>query len=202
MTWAIFTSEHSQAIGEIISTGSPRVTAIIGGALLDDTLRRTLSERLLNYKNTSDKIFKINGALGNTGPKIDLLYMLGAYDKPVRNALEGISDIRNFFAHKLDASFNLRSGKLRSSIQKLTLHKNRKFYPHHIYDEDSKLEIEPIKNDHDIFVVNLKLCLIALMRDRVSHDTWSNKPLTKTALREQKRKWKKRERAQRALKKP
>ena len=202
MTWAIFSDEHVRAIGEIISSGLPRVTAIIGGALLDDTLRRTLSERLLNDKNVANKLFRINGVLGNSGPKIDLLYMLGAYDKPTRNVLEGISDIRNVFAHKLDASFNSKSEKLRNSIQKLTLHENRKFYPHRIYDENSKLEIEPIKNNHDIFVVNLKLCLIALMRDRASHETWSNKPLTKTALHEQKRKWRRIERKPKGPKKP
>lgn len=197
MTWAIFRDEHIRAIGEIIGTGSGRVTAIVGGAMLDDTLRRTLSERLRNDKNIANKLLKESGALGNTGPKIDLLYLLGAFDKPVRNALYGLSEIRNFFAHNLGASFDSKTQKILDPIQKLTLHEDRKYYPHHIYDEDTKDEIEAVENNRDIFIVNLKLCLIELMRDRVSHDTWSNKPLTKTALREQKRVWKQRDRARR-----
>ena len=50
--------------------------------------------------------------------------------------------------------------------------------------------------------LNVTGAMLALMCDRVSHDTWSNKPLTKTALRDQKRAWKQRERAQRGPKKP
>ena len=202
MTWAIFRVEHLRAIGEIISAGSGTVAAILGGVMLDDTLRRTLSERLRNDKNIASKLLKVNGALGNTGPKIDLLYMLGAFDKPVRNALYGLSEIRNFFAHNLDASFDSQTKELLDPLQKLTLHEGIKYYPHRIYDEDSKTEIETIENNRDIFTVNLKLCLIALMRDRASHDMWSNKPFTKTALREQMRLWKRRERAHRELKKP
>ncbi len=202
MTWAIFRVEHLRAIGEIISAGSGTVAAILGGVMLDDTLRRTLSERLRNDKNIASKLLKVNGALGNTGPKIDLLYMLGAFDKPVRNALYGLSEIRNFFAHNLDASFDSQTKELLDPIQKLILHEDRKYYPHRIYDENSKAKIEEVENNRAIFIVNLKFCLIALMRDRVSHDTWSNKPLTKTAIREQKRAWKQRERAQRRPKKP
>ena len=59
MTWAIFSDEHIQAIGEIIGAGSGRVTAIVGGAMLDDTLRRTLSERLRNDKDIANKLLRV-----------------------------------------------------------------------------------------------------------------------------------------------
>ena len=202
MAWAVFSDEHTRGITEIIQSGSGRVTAIVGGALLDDTLRRTLAERMRNDKDISRKLLGINGPLGNTGPKIDLLYMLNAFEKPVRNALYGLSRARNFYAHNLDASFNSQKKEMVEAMRLLTLHEGRKVYPHHIYDGDTNRPIETVANNRDSFLVNLKLCLIALMHDRVSHDTWSNKPLTKKALREQKRAWKQQERAQRGPKKP
>ena len=155
-----------------------------------------------NDKDIARKLLKVNAPLGNTVPKIDLLYMLQAFEKPVRNALYGLSNARNFYAHNLDASFNSQKKEMVDAMKLLALHEDRKVYPHHIYEGDADIPIETIKNNRGRFIVNLKLCLIALMHDRVSHDTWSNKPLTKTALREQKRAWKLNERARRAAKKP
>ena len=202
MTWAIFDDAHIKAIGEIIGSGSPRVTAIVGGALLDDTLRRTLSERFRNDNDITKKLLRVNGPLGNTVPKIDVLYQLGAIEKPVRNALYGLSTIRNVFAHNLSASFDLKTREMLGAIKLLTLHESRKVYPHQIYDGETKIPIETVANNRDKFLVNLRLCLIALMRDRVSHERWSNKPRTKKALRDQERVWKKQERAVRGPKKP
>lgn len=203
MTWAVFSDEHLRAIGEIILSGSSdRVAAIVGGALLDDTLRRTLAERLRKDDDISKKLLRVGGSMGNAGPKIDLLYMLSAFEKPERDALYGLSRVRNFFAHNLDASFNSQKKEMVEPMKLLTLHKGRKVYPHPIYEGDTDVPIEAITNNRDRFLVNLQFCLIALMRDRVSHHTWSNKPLTKTALREQKRARKQQERAQRATKRP
>ena len=194
MTWAIFDDVHMQAIGEVIASGSERVTAVVGGALLDDTLRRTLSERLRDHKDIRGKILKVGGAIGNTGPKIDILFMLYAFEKPVRDTLYGIAEIRNFFAHNLDASFDSEDKQMVRAMQKLCLHNGKTVYPHHIYDGDTDLTIETVSTNRDKFLVNLKLCLIMLMRDRVSHETWSNKPLTKKTMAEMKRLWKKRDR--------
>jgi hypothetical protein len=184
MTWAIFDDSHLRAIAEIIHSGSERVTAIVGGALLDDTLRRTLAERLRDDRDITKKLLKVNGALGNTGPKIDLLYQLYAFGKPERNALYGLTEARNYFAHNLDASFNSTEQTMIDAITKMTLHDNRKFYPHHAFNQDSDHEIEPVTNNREIFEVNLKLCLLILMRDRMSHVLWSNMPVTEDQIRE------------------
>ena len=123
-----------------------------------------------------------------------MLFMLYAFEKPVRDTLYGVAEIRNFFAHNLDASFDSKDKHLTDAMDKLCLHEGRKVYPHHIYDGDTKLPIEDISTTRDKFLVNLKLCLIMLMRDRMSHETWSNKSHTKKAMNEQKRLWKKRDR--------
>ncbi len=201
MTWATFSDAHLRAIEEITQSDSDRVAAIVGVAMLDDTLRLTLTERLQNEKDINRKLLKVNGALGNTVPKIDLLYLLYAFEKPVRNALYGLSDLRNFFAHNLDASFDSHEKEMVNAMKLLILHQNRTYYPHHLFDRDSEHEIAAVSNNRDKFLINLKLCLIALMRDRVSHDVWSNKPLSEDELREQMRQ-EKQEKAKAAPQKP
>ena len=184
MAWAIFSDDHLRAIGEMIQSGSERVTAIVGAALLDDTLHRTLAERFRNDKDIANKLLKVNGPLGNSVPKIDILYMLNAFEKPTRNTLYGIAEVRNFFAHNLDASFDSKKEKMVEAMKKLVLHENRTHYPHHLFRHDTKHPLEPIRSNRDRFIVNLQLCLIALMQDRVSHETHSFEPRTEEQIRE------------------
>jgi hypothetical protein len=184
MTWAVFDDSHTRGIVEIIQSGSHRVTAIVGGSLLDAALDRTLSERLRKDKDIAGKLMKVGGALGNTGPKIDLLYLLNGLEKPTRNAIYGLSEVRNFFAHNLDASFESKKDKMVQAIEKLTLHEGLSHYPDHLAaNRKTKTALEKIKNNRDRFLVNLRLCLIALMQDRVSHVPWSNTPLSYKKLR-------------------
>lgn len=188
MTWAYFGDEHLRAIGELITTPSHRIIAIVGGALLDDTLRRTLAERLRDDKKMRDKLLGVNRPIGNPGPKNDLLFMLEAYDRHVWKAIDGINTTRNFFAHHLDASFDATAEEFVTAMNKLKLHEYRKHYPHHLYDEDSTNKIESVRNNRIKFVVNLKLCLIALMHDRVSHETWSNRQFTEEEIKQKREK--------------
>jgi hypothetical protein len=120
--------------------------------------------------------------------------MLYAFEKPVRDTLDGLVKARNFFAHNLDASFDSEEKKMVAAMQKLCLHEGKRVYPHHIYDGDTDQTIEPVSTNRDKFLVNLKLCLIILMRDRVSHEIWSNKSRTKKAMAEEKRRWKEQDR--------
>ena len=128
MTWAIFSAAHQSAIKEIMQSDSDRIVAIVGGAILDDTLDRNLSERFRDHKDTTRKLLKVNGPLGNTGPKIDLLYQLHAFEKPVRDALSGLSDARNFLAHNLEASLDSTDEKMVNAMEKLILHEERTHY--------------------------------------------------------------------------
>src|SRR5207247_150564 len=107
MTWAIFPEDrYARAVIELVSTGSERVVAIVGGALLEEAVDRTLRERLLNMPGLVDSLLTVDRPLGNMGPKIDLLGLLGAFDEKTRIAIKSIARVRNFFAHHLDASFD------------------------------------------------------------------------------------------------
>lgn len=184
MTWAIFPDDaHLQAVLELIRTGSERVKAVVGGALLDQAVTRTLCERLRDDSVVVNNILGVDRPLGGLGAKIDNLYLLYAIDKQTRDALKGIVGVRNFFSHHLDASFDSLEKEFLKAMGRLTLHEGRTYYPHHLYGPDSSNEIEPVTNKRTQFVVNLKLGLIALMRDRVGHETYTNRPLTEEEVR-------------------
>jgi hypothetical protein len=123
MTWAIFSDAHTRGIVQMISTGAgaDRIIAIVGGALLEDTVQRTLSERLRNDTEVAGRLLKIDRPLGNLGPRIDLLYLLHGIDESTLAALKGITKVRNFFAHSLDASFDSADTEFSKGMGRLTL---------------------------------------------------------------------------------
>lgn len=180
MVWAVLGEDHSKAIEEIIASDSDRIIAVVGGAMLDHALRWTLEERLRQYKDINEKLFGPRGPLGNLGPKIDLAFQLYVFPKHVRNSLYGLSEVRNFFAHHLNASFDSEDKYIAKAFKKLTLHENRSHYPHPATRTDSEFVIEPTVNNRDIFLVNLKVGLIFLMADRLSHALYTNTPLNNT----------------------
>lgn len=191
MNWAIFPEDkYAQAVIELIAQrqfpgapGSARIVAVVGGALLEEIVERTLSERLINGGKAVRRMLRPEGALGTITSQIDLLYLLGAFDRKTQDALRGIAGVRNFFAHNLDATFNSKDDdEFTDSLKKLALHENRTNYPHHLWGGDSELVIEPVKSNQDKFVVNLQLALIALMRDRISHHPHTNTLKTEQEL--------------------
>jgi hypothetical protein len=184
MTWAVFPDEaHERALDELATTKSERVVAVVGGAMLERHVTRTLIERLRNEEPAERLLNVMNGTLGTIAPKIDLLYLLGSFDEATRKTMKGLACVRNVFAHHLDASFDHPSSELKGHLDRLTLHKGREYYPHR-YGPDSNNAIEPIKSNRDLFLVNLKLALLFLMRDRCSHEMYTNKPYPEDQLRE------------------
>jgi hypothetical protein len=185
MAWAVFPgNEHERAVIELVTTASDRVTSVVGGALLEKGVDQTLRERLLDEPELVNSLLLVNRPLGNMGPKIDLLRLLGALDERTHKAMKGIARVRNFFAHHLDASFSSQDRDFIKAMSQLTLHRNRTHYPHHLFGPDSDIAIERISSERERFVVNLKLSLIALMRDRIGHVPYSNQPLTEDRLLE------------------
>jgi len=158
--------------------------AVVGGALLEEAIDRTLRERLLNIPLV-DSLLEVDRPLGNMGPKIDLLRLLGAFDETARVAMKGIAGVRNFFAHHLDASLDSLDREFTKAMQRLTLHENRTYYPHHLFGPDSNVAIEPVNSKREQFIVDLKLALIILMRDRISHHPYTNRPRSEDELLQQ-----------------
>ena len=152
--------------------------AVVGGALLERAVDRTLRERLRDNQGIADNLLGVDKPLGALNAQIDALYLLYGIDAPTRNALKGIAGVRNFFAHNLDASFDSLDKEFQKAMSRLNLHEGRTYYPHHLYGPDSNTKIEKVTNKRTQFIVNLKLGLIVLMRDRVSHELHTNRPFT------------------------
>jgi DNA-binding MltR family transcriptional regulator len=186
MTWAIFPDDkYKTALIELLTASSERATAVVGGALLEEAIDRTLRERLLDIPVCVDSLLEVDRPLGNMSPKIDLLHLLGAFDETARVAMKGIAGVRNFFAHHLDASFGSLDRQFTRPMQRLTLHESRTYYPHHLFGPDSNVAIEPVNSKREQFIVNLKLALIILMRDRISHHPYTNRPRSEEELLQQ-----------------
>lgn len=177
MTWALFDHDvQTKAIVEMLDSNSERVLAVVGGALLDEHVNRTLSERLRDDHDRVGRLLGVYGALGNLGPKIDVLYLLYGIDHHTREALNGLTEVRNFFAHNLETSFDSLDDRFLNGMGKLKLHNNRAHYPDIRSKGESVHKIESVKNKRGQFTVNLKIGLAMLMRDRLSHKKWSNAP--------------------------
>jgi hypothetical protein len=102
--------------------------------------------------------------------------------------------VRNFYAHNLGASRSFETETAKEYLDHmahLTLHEGKTYYPDHRYGGVSKFPIETISDKRGAFLVNLKLCLIALMRDRCSHEPHSNKTLTSEEIKNIRRNQKK-----------
>lgn len=188
MTWAVLPDDkYTRAVIELLTepakpSGSERVMAVVGGALLEEAVDRTLRERLIDHPAVIKNLLEPDRPLGNIAPQIDLLYLLGAFDNRTRGALKGIARVRNFFAHRTDASFDSLDKDFTDAMKRLVLYEGRTHYPHHLFGPDSTVSIEPVTTKRDQFVVNLKIGLIALMRDRISHHDHSNKPRTEQEM--------------------
>jgi len=161
MVWSITSKDEESAILEILETGSPRIVAIVGSAILERRLEQSLRLRL-RRGDTVNKLFKPAGALGSFAAKIDLGYVLHMYGKDEHAALTGISEIRNLFAHRLDMSFGAEC--VHAPIGKLKLHTQRSHYPAPLWDGDTEVEIESPKNHIALFLVNLRIALAVLVQ--------------------------------------
>jgi hypothetical protein len=181
MVWAILDPVQNEALKELIYVQeSDRIVAILGGALLDDSLRHVLEQRLRQKDGNTDineKLFRPGGPLGNLQPKIDLGYQLYMLDKEHRNAMYGLAEIRNLFAHNLAMKFSDAGEKMKTAVAKLRLHETRDSYPSPIASDKNKYPIEPANSVKDKFIVNLKFCLLWLMIDLNKHHAFCNVPV-------------------------
>jgi hypothetical protein len=180
MVWAIGNAGQSAALQELIkSQNSDRIVAILGAAVLDDALKGAMESRFRcgepGSTDINQKLFRVTGPLGNLQPKIDVGYQLYMFEKPTRNAMYGIADIRNLFAHRLDMSFDSPDKAMADAAKKLRLHEGVTHYFNPAPASDVTIRtIDPADTVRDKFIVNLKLCLIWLAGDDYRHLPFSN----------------------------
>jgi len=108
MVWML--SSHGKVTPEAIKEfngQSPRTTAIVGAAIVEDCLARLIADRLPVDGDTKKGLFKDGAPLGNLDAKTKVAYVLGIVSKAAFQNLTKIVEIRNKFAHRLEiADFN------------------------------------------------------------------------------------------------
>lgn len=173
MVWAVLNEKQNRALRELIDGQiSDRIVGIVGGAMLDDALRTILEMRL--RETTDESLFRVNGALGSTAPKIELAYRLYVFDKPMRQTMHGIVEIRNQMAHLLETSFNSEDNGLTAAFGKLRAHEGLTHFP--LPGDPHTFRLDPHDTRRDLFFLSLKLALFALMSDTPKHLPNSNIP--------------------------
>jgi hypothetical protein len=81
-----------------------RGAALIAGAVLDEILEMAISARLINVgSDRHDALFGRTRPLDSLSAKIELAYALGVFENAFRIQLDIIRDVRNAFAHRIEA---------------------------------------------------------------------------------------------------
>lgn len=107
MVWILNSDEEVAAIKELNSI-SDRAAAIVGAAILEGKLEAALKTLLFDHPRNSqssihDDMFRMSGPLGSFSSKINLGFMLGIYAADSWRDMDYIREIRNSFAHRLEA---------------------------------------------------------------------------------------------------
>lgn len=98
LQWDLSDEELNAALAEM-EAGSDRVAAIMGAALVENTLVGCLLT-CLKDKSEADKLFDaVRGPLSDFYSKILLGRALGLYGEDIEDALHTVREIRNKFAH-------------------------------------------------------------------------------------------------------
>jgi len=174
MVWAVLNPDVSSALEELVKSQSQRAIAVVGGAMLEETLLRSLEYRLHPDPDINKRLFRPDGPLGAFGTKINLGFVLYMYDEQVREALMGMCKIRNLFAHELKMSFDSTEKPMTKALARLTLHTVYTKYPSPLWGGDTEYDVEVPQSNQDKFVVNLKLLLCLTMRDLIAHRPYRN----------------------------
>lgn len=174
MTWAILNKDIQAGVYEFSESKSDRVSAIMGGAVVEEALLQALSLRL-RESSVQELMFNPGRPLGDFFAKINLGYLLLMYETDTHSALIGIAEIRNAFAHQLTiSSFDSDTKKIIDAFSRLKLHSKYKKYPAPFWGGDSDYLVEECKSKQDIFRINIKILLFLLMRDHYVHIPHSN----------------------------
>jgi DNA-binding MltR family transcriptional regulator len=103
MTWTLRDAKQDQEIVEKIDGGDDRSAAILAEALLEDRLTKCLLAHLKDDNVVVGKMFKGYGPLASFGAKLDLAYLMEIINERELQVLNRVKEIRNRFAHRLEA---------------------------------------------------------------------------------------------------
>jgi predicted NBD/HSP70 family sugar kinase len=90
MVWAVLNKAQNAALQELVrEQQSDRVVAIVGGAMLDDSLRQALESRLRPHEDTNNKLFKTVVRSATLGRRSTWPTSLYIFEKLARDTMRG-----------------------------------------------------------------------------------------------------------------
>jgi hypothetical protein len=125
-------TDFESVFSEVLLNENARVTAIVGGAMIDNYLTLAILARMRPIGNTMhEDLFEGYGPLSTFSAKIDIGFAINLYNDGARHDLRIINTIRNQFAHNLyvreftetkirDLCFRLRAPEVLSTDQTTT----------------------------------------------------------------------------------
>jgi hypothetical protein len=102
MAWWIGASKEIADAIEQLERSSDRAVAIIAAVILEQYITAAIRRRWCNNSKVAEAMLRVDGALGNLGPKIDLAHLMGLISVDGHKDMTLIKKIRNRFAHYLD----------------------------------------------------------------------------------------------------
>ena len=126
---------------EELDLGSPRATAIVGAAFVEDHLQRLIQARLVDDQKVIEQIFGPSSALGSFSAKINVGYLMGLYSRKAYLELDCIRKIRNDFAHELHVN-NFDLDTIKDRCANLRLWEQVKVSISKVEDEKNTIAIE------------------------------------------------------------
>src|SRR6202035_1300875 len=102
MVWWVGGSKPiEEAIKQIERNSDPPI-GIIAAAMLEEHITNAIKRRWHESPAMVRRMLQVDGPLGNFGPKIDLVFLMGLISADGHHDMILIKKIRNKFAHYLD----------------------------------------------------------------------------------------------------
>jgi hypothetical protein len=99
---------------------SNRAVAVVWPAIVENRLTDALKAYMRSDETVAKELFRPEGALGTFGQKIKLGYMLGLYEKDLKDDLVLLTKIRNAFAHRVDIT-DFETSPIRDYMDQMTV---------------------------------------------------------------------------------
>ena len=98
MVWWVGGSKTIEEAIQQIERNSDRAIGIIAAAMLEEHITNAIKRRWHESPATVRRMLQVDGPLGNFGPKIDLVFLMGLISPEGHRDMTLIKKIRNKFA--------------------------------------------------------------------------------------------------------
>lgn len=144
---------RNRSILRELEHGDNRSVILLGGAILDELLRRLLDSWLVPNDKIKKSVFDYNEALGTFANRIKMCFLLGLISEDMFDDLNNVRKIRNCYAHNIFVP-DFENKEIKDKCDSLILVKHQKVLEQWLTD----------KGCRDRFVMGVVCLEIALVK--------------------------------------